>query len=94
MTAEELWRKSGLNGEYRVIMNSEDEAICIIRTTNVYITTFEKVSEKHSFLEGEGDRTLEYWKNVHQKFFTDELKTIGQTFNSQIELICEEFEVV
>ena len=81
-------------GEYSVILNSDDEAICIIRTTNVCITPFDHVSEKHAFLEGEGDRTLHYWKKAHQEFFTEELKTVGKPFSSAMDLVCEEFEVV
>ena len=41
-------------GEYSVILDSREEAVCIIRTTNVSVTTFDQVSEKHAFLEGEG----------------------------------------
>ena len=52
------------------------------------------LSEKHAFLEGEGDRTLDQWKKVHQEFFTEELKTVGKPFSDAIELVCEEFEVV
>ena len=138
MTAEELWRQSGLDGEYEawafgdhadqlaelvkagkktatcsllclyeleneplpqigeysVILDSNDEAVCIIRTTNVYITSFDEVSKEHAFKEGEGNRTLDDWKKVHEKFFTEELKAVGKTFIGGIELVCEEFEVV
>ena len=138
MTAEELWQKSGLTGdydawsfgddadrladlvkngiktatssllcfyelededlpiagEYNVILDSHEEAVCIIRTTNVYVTTFDNVSEEHAYKEGEGSRTLEYWKNVHRNFFTEELKAVGKAFNTGLEVVCEEFEVV
>ncbi len=81
-------------GEYSVILDSREEAVCIIRTTNVSVTTFDQVSEKHAFLEGEGDRTLDYWKRVHQAFFSEELLSAGKTFSSTAELVCEEFEVI
>ena len=81
-------------GEYSVILDSQEEAVCIIRTTNVSVTTFDQVSEKHAFLEGEGDRTLNYWKRVHQAFFSEELLSAGKTFSSTAELVCEEFEVI
>ena len=81
-------------GDYSVILDSDEQAVCIIRTTRVYITTFDQVSERHAFLEGEGDRSLEYWRRVHEEFFTEELGTIQQEFDSRMKLICEEFEVV
>ena len=46
------------------------------------------------YLEGEGNRSLEYWRQVHEEFFTEELKTIQQKFDTKMELVCEEFEVV
>ena len=81
-------------GDYSVILDSDGQAVCIIRTTKVYIETFDQVSERHAYLEGEGDRSLEYWRQVHEEFFTEELKTIQQNFDAKMELICEEFEVV
>lgn len=138
MTAEELWKKSGLTGDYdawafgedadrlaelvkkgiktatssllcfyelegeglpnvgqyNIILDSNEDAVCIIRTVKVYVTTFDKISEEHAYKEGEGNRSLEYWKNVHREFFTEELKTIGKPFTPDVEIVCEEFEVV
>lgn len=81
-------------GEYSVILDSQDNAKCIIKTTKVYVTSFDKVSEAHACKEGEGDRSLAYWRNVHEKFFTDCLKEAGLTFNQTMEVVCEEFEVI
>lgn len=81
-------------GDHSVILDSDDQAVCIIRTTKVYIAAFDQVSERHAYLEGEGDRSLEYWRQVHEEFFTEELKNIQQEFDTKMELICEEFEVV
>lgn len=81
-------------GDYSVILDSDGQAVCIIRTTKVYIETIDQVSERHAYLEGEGDRSLEYWRQVHEEFFTEELKTIQQNFDAKMELVCEEFEVV
>ena len=32
---------------------------------------FDEVDEEHAYLEGEGDRSLEYWREVHERFFTE-----------------------
>ena len=81
-------------GDYSVILSSKGDALCIIRTTRVYIAPYSEVSEDHAFKEGEGDRSLACWRAVHEEFFTEELKKIGQPFNENMKLICEEFEVV
>lgn len=81
-------------GEYNIILNSSKQAVCITRTTKVYIASFDEIGEAFAFREGEGDRTLDYWRKVHQEFFSNELKTIGKAFHSDMKLVCEEFEVV
>lgn len=81
-------------GEYSVILDSKDEAICIIQTTNVYIKPFNQVSENHAYKEGERNRTLEDWKEIHQSFFENEFKQMNMNFSEEMLVVCEEFEVV
>ena len=80
--------------DYNVILNSKDEAVCIIRTTKVYVEKLNRVSIEHAFKEGEGDRSLEYWRKVHQEFFTECLKDTDLEFNEDMKVVCEEFKVV
>ena len=138
MTAEELWKRSGLTGiyeawafgeapdkladlvvrgiktatcsaydlylinheplpqpgEYSVILNSKEEAVCIIKTIRVYIAEFNQVSAEHAFKEGEGDRSLEYWRKVHENFLINELASVHKSFENNTKVVCEEFEVV
>ena len=81
-------------GDYSVILNSKDEAVCIIKTNKVSIVPYEEVSNDHAYKEGEGDRSLDYWRAVHEEFFIDELKPFGLKFDPKMKLVCEEFEVV
>lgn len=80
--------------KYSVILDSNNNAICIIITTKVYIKSFNKISQRHAYKEGEGNRSLEYWRNVHKEFFINELKNYDLSFNEKLELVCEEFKVV
>lgn len=81
-------------GEFSIILNWNKEAQCIIQLTKVYITQFNKVSKEHAFKEGEGDKSLVYWQNVHKEFFTEELKSYGKIFDENMQVVCEEFKVV
>ena len=81
-------------GAYSIILDSDDQAVCITRTTKVYVAPFSQVTADHAFKEGEGDRSLEYWRKVHIKFFTEDLKEAGFPFDEEMKLVCEEFEVV
>ena len=78
-------------GDYSVILNTKGEAVCIIRTTKVYVVPFREVSADHAFREGEDDRSLESWREVHRDFFTREMKAGGLTFDEDMPVVCEEF---
>ncbi len=81
-------------GEYSVVLDSTDEAVCIIRTEKVYLTRYCDITPRHAAMEGEGDRSLAYWQAVHKAFFTEELAAYGLAFSEDMMLVCEEFEVV
>ena len=81
-------------GEYSIILNSREEAVCIIKTLKVYVTEFSNVSAEHAFKEGECDRSLEYWRIVHINFLTNELASVHKTFDENTKVVCEEFKVV
>ena len=51
-------------------------------------------SQEHAYKEGEGDRSLEYWRKVHIDFLTRELAEINKAFTKKTQLVCEEFELV
>ncbi|KOC47776.1 ASCH domain-containing protein [Clostridium botulinum] len=94
-TLYEIERESLPNvGKYNIILDSKDKAICIIQTTNVYVVKFKEVSKKHAFKEGEGDKTLSYWKKCHKDFFTICMTAIGKEFSEDMKVVCEEFKVV
>jgi len=81
-------------GTYSIVLLSDETAACIIRTEKVYVVPFREVSEVHAFREGEGDRSLAYWREVHERFFRKELESIGLVFSEDMGVVCEEFKVV
>jgi len=81
-------------GDYIIIINWAGIAQCIIQITNVDIIPFEEVTEEFAAKEGEGDKTLSFWRKVHRKFFTLGLKEYSKIFSEDMLMVCEEFEVV
>lgn len=81
-------------GDYNIILKTDGSALCIIRTTSVKVVPFLNVSAEHAYLEGEGDRSLCFWREVHASCFAKELIEIDQTFSEDMLVVCEEFEVV
>ncbi len=81
-------------GEYSVILDSQGEAVCIIQTERVFTVTFDQVDQRQAWKEGEGDRSLFYWRQVHERFFRQELSAAGMDFSDQMLVVCEEFRRV
>ena len=81
-------------GEYNVILRTDGTALCVTRTTRVYVVPFRDVSAEQAWREGEGDRSLAYWRCVHEAFFKEEMAEAGLLFNEDIGIVCEEFEVI
>ena len=78
--------------EYSVLLDGMSMPKAIIRTTKVEITAFNKISEEYAYTEGEGDKSLGYWKNEHKRMFKAEMKKNGQVFTEDMLCVCEFFE--
>lgn len=81
-------------GEYNIILNSKNEAKCITKTTKVYLKKFGEVSYEHAYKEGEGDKSLSYWSEVHERFFNECLASYNKKITLNDLVVCEEFELV
>lgn len=80
--------------DYSIVLNSKDEPMCIIRTSEVTIIPMNEVPEQFAYDEGEGDRSYKYWRDVHIEFFTSALKEVGLAFSEDMLLVCERFELI
>jgi uncharacterized protein YhfF len=81
-------------GLISITLNGAGEPICIIETTEVTQRRFNEVDEDFAYSEGEGDRTLQYWREAHTRFFSRVLAKIGRNFSEDMPLICERFKVI
>lgn len=80
--------------DYSVVVNSLDEPVAIIRTSEVSIMPMNEVPESFARAEGEGDLSYEYWYRVHKEFFTMALKEHNLSFSDDMPLVCERFELI
>lgn len=81
-------------GCYSVILFDNEDAACIIQDVKVSIVPFHQVSEEHAYKEGEDDRSLEKWREVHRKAFTPDYQLAGLDFDECGDCVLEEFVVV
>ena len=81
-------------GTFDVVLDSQDQAVCIIEITKVTVVPFKQVSAEHAFKEGEGDKSLNYWRQVHEEFFTEWMAEAGLSFSEETGVVLEEFHKV
>ena len=81
-------------GDRAIILNGQKQPRCIIETSDVLIQRFDEVTEDFAALEGEGDKSLAYWRAEHLKFFNAYLADYDMEMQSDMQVVCETFFVV
>ncbi len=81
-------------GEHSIVLNGAGDPMCIIETTRVYIEPYGQVDEEQAFAEGEGDRSLNYWREAHWDYFSRRCEAIGREPGDCMPVVCERFRVV
>jgi len=77
-------------GAYWVVVDGKGTPLCITRTTRVTLRRFGDVDEQFAWEEGEGDRSLAYWREAHLNY----LASIGDEVDDDTLLVLEWFEQV
>jgi uncharacterized protein YhfF len=81
-------------GLLTIVLDGSGAPLCIIETVEVIVQPFNQVDAAFAFEEGEGDRTLEYWRDAHWRFFTRSLAAIRRSPLEEMPLVCERFRLV
>jgi uncharacterized protein YhfF len=81
-------------GDYWVVTKSSGEPVCVVRVTNVNITSFNQVGEKFAASEGEGDLSLKYWREAHKAYFMAQCEMWDKEWRDDMPIVCESFELV
>nr|WP_233993434.1 ASCH domain-containing protein [Latilactobacillus sakei] len=75
-------------------LGGQGKPVAITKKMRCKIIAYNKVSADYAYLEGEGNRTLAYWRAVHDPFFAAEYAELHRTFEPTIPCLCERFIVV
>lgn len=81
-------------GEFSIILNSVGKPVCVIQEKCVEIIPYNLISAEHAYHEGEGDRSYNYWRKVHDDFFEREYQEAEKIFYPQAPMVCEVFEKI
>nr|WP_062389649.1 ASCH domain-containing protein [Demequina iriomotensis] len=98
-TASALWELEAEGesvpeaGELSILLDGAGMPQALIETTAVRIVPFDRVDAEHAASEGEGDRTLAHWREVHERFW----RTYGRmtrAFTPDMPVVCERFRLL
>ncbi|MBE5187359.1 ASCH domain-containing protein [Vibrio parahaemolyticus] len=81
-------------GHLQVVTNWDDEPVCVIQMTDVSTCRYDEVTAEFAYAEGEGDRTLNWWRDAHAAFFKAECDELNIDWHEQRLLVLERFKVV
>ena len=71
------------------MLDGRGEPRCVIETTEVTYRRFNEVDATFAHDEGEGDRSLAYYRDAHRGYFS----RLGR-FSEDMRLMCERFRLV
>jgi uncharacterized protein YhfF len=77
-------------GELNVVLDGAGSPVCVIRTTEVAVRRFGDVGEAFAWDEGEGDRTLSWWRQAHMWYFFEQ----GVRIDEDTLMVLERFELL
>lgn len=81
-------------GDIAIVTDWHGIPKAIIKTVKVEIIKFKDITPEYAFIEGEGDRSLTHWQNVHWDYYTRELSDHSLKPSEDMELVCEYFETI
>ena len=81
-------------GTLTIVLDGKGEPLCIVETVEVTVRRYNEVDADFARAEGEGDRSLAYWRDAHKRFFTRTMARVGREFSEEMPLVCERFRTI
>lgn len=82
------------SGLITVVLDGRGQPLCIVETVEVSIRRYNEVDADFAREEGEGDLSLEYWRQAHKNYFSRVLHKINKEFSEEMPLVCERFHLI
>jgi uncharacterized protein YhfF len=81
-------------GLITIVLDGRGEPLCIVETMAVSSCKYNEVNADFAREEGEGDLSLNYWREAHKNYFSRVLPKIGKEFSEDMPLVCEWFQMI
>ena len=72
-----------------IITDWHGTAKAIIEITKMKLARFKDVTEAFAYAEGEGDKSLTFWKKAHKEYYSREMEKTDAYFNENMLISCE-----
>ena len=98
-TASSLWDYEHIgeplpeSGWLNIILDGRGVPNALVETIAVDVVPFDEVSEAHAFKEGEGDRSLSSWREVHERYWREHSES-PRGFAPDMPVVCEELRLL
>ncbi|WP_022894400.1 ASCH domain-containing protein [Agromyces subbeticus] len=81
-------------GSHWIACDSTGRPRAVLRSTELRIAVLDDVDEAFARDEGEGDLTLEWWRDGHVRYWRRSALRLGFEWNKEQEIVLERFDVV
>ncbi len=81
-------------GDLEIVTDGGMRPRAVLQVTDVRVGPLSSVDDQFAFDEGEGDRSRDYWLDVHTRFFQRRLAHLGLEFDPDAATVFERFDLV
>lgn len=81
-------------GDIAIVLDNTHRPALITRNTSVEVVPFNEVTAEYARIEGEGDKSLDYWRKGHWAFFTRVCRTLNREPEQTMPVVCVVFELL
>lgn len=80
-------------GLLNIILDGRGIPRALLETVSVDVVPFDEVTAEHAFAEGEGDRSLTHWREVHERFWREHSEN-PRGFEPDMPVLCERLRLL
>ena len=80
-------------GEHSILLDGSGVPRAVIETTAVETVPFGEVTAEHARSEGEGDMTLDAWREIHERYWRRHSEN-PRGFEPDMPVVCERFRLL
>ena len=81
-------------GDVEIIIDGQGEPLAVVEVIEARTVPFGQVDEAFARDEGEGDRTLAWWRDAHRRYFEPICERLGTPLDETTPLVCRRFRLL